>query len=209
MFLQCVIVWAAALAICSTSVVLGSPPANRGAASLASPASLHPRFTPEEIEFIPGAGLPSLESLNLTAVQLVNKALLDLANETASALLTRRDATCWTQSTGSFYRASALSCATYLEALPTNTICKLFPSSPSEFYSAVFCTMTLGDDPYNKAIVEGINPHGNFPTQSYCEHVAHAVRVVEAGCVISIFRSKNGNEFAYGNGDLQVGTYLK
>ena len=142
----------------------------------------------------------------------MEQALLEIEIEQAGAEspaspLTRWVA-CWAPPAGSFYRSSALACANYLEALG-NTACQLFPSTPSQYYSSVFCSITIGGDPYNRATVEGINTAGNFPTQSYCRHVAHAVRAVESGCIISVLRARNGHEFAYGNGNMQVGTYLK
>ncbi|KAK4442650.1 hypothetical protein QBC34DRAFT_387083 [Podospora aff. communis PSN243] len=212
MFFQRVAFWAVGLTIGTNSAVLGSPLANPNGAS---PASLRPRITADDIQFTPGPGLPSLESLNLTAVELVEKALLEIErNEpvgpepSPASRLTRRAATCWAPPAGSFYRSAALACANYLDALG-NTPCELFPSHPSQYYSSVFCSITIGGDPYNRATVEGINPVGNFYTQSYCRHVAHAVRLVEWDCRISVLRATNGHEFAYGNGNLQVGTYLK
>ncbi|KAK4444803.1 hypothetical protein QBC34DRAFT_473971 [Podospora aff. communis PSN243] len=174
------------------------------ASPLAEPPYIRPQYTADDIQFTPGPGLPSLESLNLTALDLANAAFDQIEAETSttpSNPLTRRAAECLVGDPRTVYRASALGCANYLDALG-NTPCQLYPEGNK--WGSVFCQMTIGGDyPFNLAVIVGTS---NINTQSYCRHVAHAVRVAEDQCKIGVLRMHVGYENAYGNGHLGVWT---
>jgi len=162
-----------------------------GSVTLGLPGLLRPRFTVDDIQFTPGDRLPSLESLNLTAVDLVEKAFLDLENESSPAVsplpsqpLNSRQANaglpyCAASTDRSAYRSAALACADYLEALG-NTPCKLWGNPGDAYWGSLFCHITIGGDTYNSAFVEGVSSKpGTGCQESWCRHVAHAVRVTE------------------------------
>ena len=155
---------------------------------------------PEQIQVVPGPGLPSLKSLNLTTVDLIQQAYLKLDSNPAGTL--GRRAFC--DNTGPLaYRLSAGACASYLEALG-DTMCRV---EPPYLNTVVMCSAQVGGSFDNFIRVIGSNYLNAFPpaaVQSYCRHVALAVWYTEAACVANSNWMKSGQEFAYGNGNLAV-----
>ncbi|KAK4449654.1 hypothetical protein QBC34DRAFT_404582 [Podospora aff. communis PSN243] len=209
MFLSHAAAWAVGFMICTGSV-LGAPngAAPSGPNADVAPAAMRPRFTAEDIQFTPGHGLPSLESLNLTAVELVEQALIEIENEEKGAVaspgaigpLTRRSALFCGSGKDTLYRASTRACGNYLNALG-NTPCVVRQR-------ACFCLITIGQGGHYDAVqIEGIKWADALEVSSYCRHVAHAVYVQEEACKENTLRMWRGREAAYGNAGLMVFSY--
>lgn len=148
---------------------LGSPLIN------ASPA-LRPRFPADDIQFTPGEGLPTLESLNLTAVELVEQAFRQIESESPAA-----------PAPLSIHQATKRPARLRSRGIPLSRLCaglrQLPPGSreqlPASSYGRIatiigahiFSSITIGvDAPFNTVWIEGVSP-GTGYTESYCRHV--------------------------------------
>lgn len=165
---------------------------------------------PEHIQIVPGPGLPSLESFNITAVDLVKQAYTELKDEAQSSnstsTLQRRALIC--DNGPLAYRLSVRACASYLETLG-NTMCRVeAPAYPGQVPAVAMCTAKIGAPSENFIVVTGSNYYtGNPPmaVQSYCRHVARTLGTIEAGCAVNSNWMKSwSQEYAYGNGYLMV-----
>jgi hypothetical protein len=121
MFLHSTIISMALLASFDRHTVAGTPLGTRS--SIGTPL-LPVGF--EEFELIPGPGLPSLQSLNLTMAELLKKTLAELesapvGDELEPARLRARSANCWGNNSPSqrFGRVAALVCVNFLTYLDT------------------------------------------------------------------------------------------
>ncbi|KAK4448736.1 hypothetical protein QBC34DRAFT_426176 [Podospora aff. communis PSN243] len=149
---------------------------------VAAPSFIPPEINIQNISIIPGPGLPSLESLNITAAELVEEAFCKIHDEGPPSDLSRR-VMCPYKGRDTVYRAATLSCAGYLERRETAP-CHV-PLTDKNSGSSNFCW---------------VNIDGN----SYCMHVAHTVRVVDSACAANSLWGRPGSEYAWGNGDLEV-----
>ena len=191
------ILWAIALA----GPVMGSVARRQNevaAASAAAAAAATPEY-----EFIPSPGMPSLESLGLSAADLFNKTWVDeLFKDTPNPVAT-------TSNNGTFSASWVASCDRDSRDLaPVNAIraCAAYlwalnrQACVGKNHPVQFVKMREGN--YH-AVVHGISVRSG-PATSYCRDCASPVYWVADHCVAGCDPPcvAGGSEAAYGNGDL-------
>ncbi|KAJ6785327.1 hypothetical protein PWT90_02594 [Aphanocladium album] len=136
-------------------------------------------------EVIPGPGMPSLASLNLTSEQLYTMPMPDGPQFNQRSLVSR--AYCAVRACTRAPRDDALACYNYLNNLGT-TMCGGDGRGVVQFCYAGQAQITGGMD---------------HASSSYCEHVAIGALDVINNCYSD--RGVKGLSVAYGNGDINVG----
>ncbi|KAF8838063.1 hypothetical protein BDN67DRAFT_982806 [Paxillus ammoniavirescens] len=160
--------------------------------ALASAVVAVPATTPSYPELIPGPGMPSLASLNLTTADLHAMGPPPSLTERAAGaeldpeLKKRYTSVCQTYSTGGV--DNVIACFNYLNSIGNNA-CGVSGDN------VVFCT--AGD-----AGVSGSNVSGGPSASSACRDVATAVQWIFTYC--NVGGEVGGSDAAYGNGDLIV-----
>lgn len=149
-------------------------------------------------QVIPGDGMPSLESLNLTSADLNDPNFLAnfyLPDESDTVAVSDAAGNCHVAMRyGSTKGAKA--CKNYLIAAGTKE-CATHRHSAGDLYSAVFCTA-------DGTAVSGVSTH---KASSYCRDVATGVEWVIKKC--AEFGKVRGQQAAGGNGNLIVGVGKK
>jgi hypothetical protein len=156
----------------------------------------------------PVPGMPSLESLGLTAVGLFEEAVrrvthssLESAIEAANLESLNAPSVPKIQAGGLkcyenlalFHRVRAAACAAYLESL-NNTPCEVRNQ----------CTLMVQSFVAREsAIVSGFAISAKS-TSSYCRHVGRTVREILDACNLDGSRASFGTNAAYGNGNFRV-----
>ncbi|KAK5653802.1 hypothetical protein OQA88_7960 [Cercophora sp. LCS_1] len=153
----------------------------------------------EDLFVTPAPGLPSLESLGITAADLFDDEWLNdnapsVFNATGGSSIHRRAADCGIGGGLLFYKPAARACAAYLDQLGT-TMC-VAPAYPA---SVTMCSAGSGT---STATVGGTGRGGTHA--SWCTHVSYAAQAVIASCGVNADWANWGFEYAWGNGNLEI-----
>ncbi|KAF2281327.1 uncharacterized protein EI97DRAFT_454533 [Westerdykella ornata] len=164
--------------------------------STASPVANEATALPQ---LIPGPGLPTLESLNLTMADLLAMDLPDFPSPSPSPSLSanpRSPLHCATHPARFTSPLEIRTCYGYLITAGTR-MCGVPARKPDELLVGVFCQ-------YGDTLIAGISLTGNAEA-SYCRDVAKAVASITEQCARPQDGWVAGYNTAHGNGNLEVG----